>query len=82
MVGSAFQFLRMNKMTDIFLKEIYYSNHGNYHEILFIAFIMSSSATLSEPLFGYTELTKPICHSFQSVFVTTGIIYSHLNRYI
>ena len=43
-----------------------YGNRGNYNEVLFIAFI------------SYIELSKPICHSSQSVIVTSGIIFPHL----
>ena len=58
---------------------IYQRKHGNYNEVLFIAFIMNYSATRYHIVsFSYMELSKPVCHSSQSVIVTTGIICPHL----
>ena len=58
-------------------QHITYCKCGNHNEVLFIAFVTSCSAARYQNV-TYMELSKPTCHSSQSVIVTAGIICSHL----
>ena len=57
---------------------LWHCNHGHYNEVLFIAFITSCSATISNSIFISMESSEPIRHLSQSVIVTTNIFCSHL----
>ena len=60
MIGPAFRFLRMNKITDTFWKKSYCSKLGNSDEVLFIAFIMSCSSVIWSLVSLYVTHPNPL----------------------